>query len=375
MITAGSVMMVRGLAARVTPDRTGAHGSDAATRSLAPVGKTTPAAPGERSDVAGPPADVQAPYLAHDQTPVAAIGSGEDTVAPTEPPSPSVPPTPPVEAGLPAVPVVDQVMKARLREIHARGLERGMRPDVFAKIGDSITVSTYFLTPFGCPGHTLGDHANLAETIAYFQTVELQGAGAANGCDAANAFTRASLAAGRGWIAVQVLSPMPAPPADCPPPDDTPLRCELRQIRPSIALVMLGTNDLHQRVGVRGYRASLATIASELESAGVIPVLSTIPHRLDSQAANARVGDYNAAVRSVAEEAGLPLWNYWRALDGSDMARGGMEPDGVHPNAYAHGGSLTERGLRYGHNQRNLTALQLLDKLRRIVIEDGTPED
>jgi hypothetical protein len=293
---------------------------------------------------------------------------------PTEPPTPVEPPTPPAEASIPIVPTIDAAAKERLRQVYARGQELGLQSGVFAKVGDSITVSSYFLDDFGCGGERLGDFADLADTVDFFRAATVSGPGAPERCASINAFTRASLAAGRGWIAVQLLSPMEPGVPDCPPPDDTPLRCEVRQIRPAIALVMVGTNDVHQRIGLRSYQASLATMTSVLLDLGVIPVLSTLPHRLDSQSANARLGDYNAVVRTVAQEKGVPLWNYWRALEGPDMVRGGMEPDGIHPNAEQHGANLSPQGLRYGYNQRNLGALQVLDKLRRIVIEDGPPD-
>lgn len=307
--------------------------------------------------------------------PVWSEPAGAPTEAPTaSPATPAEPPTPPAEAAIPIVPSVDAAAKARLREVHGRGLELGAQPGVFAKVGDSITVSTFFLADVGCGHERLADHVDLAATIEFFRAAPLPGDGAAGRCAAVNSFTRASRAAGRGWIAVQLLSPMDSPDPECPPPDDTPLRCELRRIRPAIALVMIGTNDVHQGVALRSYRASLATVTAELLERGVIPVLSTLPHRTDSWSANARIGDYNAVVREVAAEAGVPLWNYWRALQGPDMVRRGMEPDGIHPNANAHGVNLSANGLRYGYNQRNLGALMVLDKLRRIVLEDGAPD-
>jgi lysophospholipase L1-like esterase len=137
---------------------------------------------------------------------------------------------------------------------------------------------------------------------------------------------------------------------------------------------MLGTNDLHNRIDLSAYDSALDRITRELLDFGVVPILSNIPHRTDRQSAASRVGDYNAVVREVAARNQVPLLNYWRALRGPEMARAGMEPDGIHPNAHAYGASFTERGQRYGYNQRNLTALQTLDKIKRIVYEDGPPE-
>jgi hypothetical protein len=108
-------------------------------------------------------------------------------------------------------------------------------------------------------------------------------------------------------------------------------------------------------------------------AAGVIPVLSTIPPRVGY---TERVSNYNAAIIAVAQAQQVPLWNYWRTFQGSTMVNGGLDPDGVHPNIYlgAEGADFTTNGLKYGYNQRNLTAVQVLAAIKRIVIDDGVPD-
>ncbi|MCX6015271.1 MAG: hypothetical protein NT020_06755 [Chloroflexales bacterium] len=51
-------------------------------------------------------------------------------------------------------------------------------------------------------------------------------------------------------------------------------------------------------------------------------------------------------------------------------------PNGIHPNIYSgdQGANFATEGLRYGYNQRNLTAVQVLAVIKRIVIDDGTPD-
>ncbi|WP_176236179.1 hypothetical protein [Candidatus Hakubella thermalkaliphila] len=51
-----------------------------------------------------------------------------------------------------------------------------------------------------------------------------------------------------------------------------------------------------------------------------------------------------------------------------------MSNDGIHPSVYvrdgrAEGGYLTKEALQYGYNMRNLTFLQMLSKVKDIVIE------
>ena len=327
--------------------------------------------------VGGPPDTAGA--VAEAQTPTHTPTEGDpptpsDTPTITNTPEPTLTPTPAVELGLPVVPVIDAAMKDRLRAVHQLGLERGMRPDVFMKVGDSITVSGYFLTGFGCGSYDLGPYVDLAGTVAFFGAAELPTTGSVARCDAGNSFTRASRSAGRGWVASAVLTEARSPKLDCLPPNNTPLRCEISLIKPGTAIVMLGTNDLHNLVDLKWYEAALDGTVRELLEAGVVPVLSNIPHRRDREWAASRVGDYNAVVREVAARHQVPLINYWRALQGPEMVSGGMSPDGIHPNVYGNGTTFTERGLQHGYNQRNLSALQTLDKIRRIVLQDGPPE-
>jgi hypothetical protein len=89
-----------------------------------------------------------------------------------------------------------------------------------------------------------------------------------------------------------------------------------------------------------------------------------------------RVATYNQIIADVAAEKNVPLWNYWAQLQGSSMINYGMHSDGIHPSVYngADGAVLTSTGLRYGYNQRNLGAIQVLDKLKTVVIDNGSPD-
>ncbi|HYN87208.1 MAG TPA: GDSL-type esterase/lipase family protein [Ardenticatenaceae bacterium] len=277
----------------------------------------------------------------------------------------------------PIIPVIDAPMKARLRGIFLAGQALGRRPGVFAKVGASATQASAFLRYIACGQANLDSHDELSATIAFFGSTTFAHETAGVPCGVTNSFSRDSLSAVSGWSADRALRPFSHPPAGCLP-GDGPLRCELRLTRPSIALIMYGTNDLERYNNLDYYRANLTRIVTETIAMGVIPVLSTIPPRLDDPVLGARVATHNQVVVEVARAQRIPLWNYWRALQGPEMVNQGIGLDGIHPNQYPGCGSLycqpvnfTIRGLRFGYNQRNLTALQVLDKLRRIVIENG----
>lgn len=229
-----------------------------------------------------------------------------------------------------------------LRAIHAAstGSDR-----VFAKIGDSHTVSTSYLACFVGAAVDLGGR-DLAATVAQFA-----------GSDAAgtSAFARTSLAATIGWAAFQALAGTP-----------TPIDQELAAITPAFATVMFGTNDIgYGRIDRFG--RNLATIADGLLAQGIIPVLSTIPPRDDSATADAEVPHYNAIARGIAQTRGVPLVDLHREL--VVLPGHGLGGDGLHlESAPAGACQLTPTGLTHGNNLRNLHVLTTLDRLRRTVL-------
>lgn len=282
------------------------------------------------------------------------------------------PPTPPI------LPTIDGAMKVRLRGTFVLGRQFGNRNAVFAKLGDSITESDSFLKDIGCSEEVLGDHRPLEPTMQFFRAVNLPREYTDVWCEKSNSFSRASAAATSGWSADDVLRVLDPPVAGCPPPYATALKCELHLLRPSVALIMFGTNDLARHNRPELFQRNLNTIVSGCTRFGVIPVLSTIPPRLDSAQMGARVAAYNAVVMDVARSQQVPLWNYWLALQSEGMINQGMSEDGIHPSippgSSSGAADFTAGGLRYGYNRRNLTAVQVLQKIRRVVFANGRPD-
>lgn len=299
------------------------------------------------------------------------------TPTPSQTPPPTDTPTPGPEAGLPIVPPIDAAMKDRLRAIHLDGLARGNRPDVFAKIGDSITASRFFLVDVGCGGSRFDatrEQAALAGIVERFRAVPVGPGGSDGPCGPHNSFTRRGFAAASGWTAGQVLAPLGGEITICPPPFDTPLRCELETIKPSIALIMFGTNDLQQRIAPARFREMISRIAAESIQAGVIPVFGTIPPRADAAWSAGLVGAYNGAIVDAAGEAGVPLWNSWRAMAEPAAAGRSLAPDGIHPSVAGRPADFRGEAVLGGYNGRNLGALQVLARISRVVLDDGPPE-
>jgi lysophospholipase L1-like esterase/uncharacterized protein YraI len=244
-------------------------------------------------------------------------------------------------------------------DIYQRGQTLGNRPDVFAKVGDSITVSNHMLHPIGEGHYDLDEYNYLQPVIDYFSHESVR---------QGNAFTNTSVAAGVGWNAAAVLLPKFADPSQCQA-DESPLACEYRIIQPAWALIMFGTNDVGYVPEV-DFQHNLERIVQISTDMGVVPVLSTIPPRVGYEEAVVR---FNQIVREVARENAIPLWDYHYAM--AAYAETSLTFDGVHPSMPARGHDdvaiFREANLPYGYVLRNLSALHVLDALwHEIVLED-----
>lgn len=241
-----------------------------------------------------------------------------------------------------------------IQQVYVAGRMQGNRPNVFAKVGDSITESILTLNPVGDGIYSLGEYAYLQDAITFYASGETG--------EGENSFNRLSRAAKVGWTTYGVLDPEAGNPADCKP-GEMPLLCEYRLIQPSAALILLGTNDVGG-VGAGAYRENLSRIVELTEARGIIPILTTIPLRADYEA---RVQEFNNIVVAVADEYTIPLVDYGGAMQA--LGDSGLDLDGVHPSVPPRGfngaADFSADNLYYGYVLRNLTALQMLDAVWR----------
>ena len=228
-------------------------------------------------------------------------------------------------------------VSAAARAIYQRGLALGNNPRTFSKIGDCNSVAPFFLAPFDKGEYALGNtYAYLQATIDNF----------------AGSFDRDGAAAHDGLNTASIFDPTWADPALCQA-NESPVACELRVQRPSLAIVSLGTNGGWQTNAE--YEGNMRRLLDLMISRGVLPILST---KID----NLEGGDrFNQIVIQLALEYQLPLWDFataGRALPGSGLA------DTYHPSwgrAYYDAATPPLRGWQV----RNLTGLQALDAVWR----------
>lgn len=245
--------------------------------------------------------------------------------------------------------------------------------DVFLKAGASSTVSGNTLYCFASEDSTdLRAHASLAGALAYFR------GGDAAGSDP---FGRDTLAAESGRSAAWVVGGSPSP-----------LDQEWDAINPRWALVHYGTNDMNLGAthgsAMVSFHEAMMTLVDDMLGRGTVPVLFGITRRGDSATANLWVESYNAVIRGMAQSRQVPFIDLYEAID--PLPEHGLSSDGIHLRAFGDGACrLTEEGLQWGYNMRNLVALESLDRGMAVVVDDaisldedaprfsgdGTPED
>jgi hypothetical protein len=228
------------------------------------------------------------------------------------------------------------------REIARTGIRMGNNPRAFSKVGDCQNVPSLFLASFDDPRkYSLGeDYAHLQDVIAWF----------------ADSYSRESLAVRGGLNAASVLSPIWADPEVCES-GETPLACEYRVHKPIIAVISFET---WWEKSPEDYERYLREIIQLTIDMGVVPILSTKADNIE--------GDHriNAAIVKLGVEYDIPIWNFWRSVQG--LPDGGLHEDGFHLTYAANHFDDPVRMLS-AWPRRNLTALMALDTVWRGIIQ------
>jgi len=243
------------------------------------------------------------------------------------------------------------------REIYAHGQMLGNNPNIFSRVGDSITVYVPFMYYFGTGDYNLtGKYDYLEQTIDYFNTPTLDG----------NSFTSSTIAAVGGWSSEAALNYERTDYELCFD-FEAPLECEYRLKKPSIALIMFGTNDVLWD-DLEMFEKNMRLIIQFSIDKGVIPVISTIPPFYLTRGTASHEYPYNLVIAKLAREYNIMLWDYWKSL--LPLPNSGLFDDGVHPNfgwEYMTT-DFREENLQYGMVVRNLEGLQILDQIREKVL-------
>ncbi len=225
-------------------------------------------------------------------------------------------------------------------QIFQRGQKLGNHPNAFSKVGDCGSTPAWFLGDFdrGPRYYNLGHYTYLQEVIDHYH----------------GSFNRISLAALAGYNTASVLTPLWSDKKHCGM-DESPLECEYRVQKPAIALITLGANDVFH---LDSFEVQMRKVIETTIQHGIIPVLATKPDNVE--------GDHkiNRIIVSLATEYDIPLWNYWLAVQ--TLPNHGLQEDGVHIT-FASNDFSNPLNLEAGWPIRNLTALQVLDQLYKVL--------
>lgn len=193
-------------------------------------------------------------------------------------------------------PVLPQTISGSLREVYQRGLENGNSAMAFSVLGDCQSEPDVFMGIYDSDPtvvQTLPIH--LQETVSQFS----------------GSYDRYSPTVKGGTTEGALLWTMWNDNLEgkCTA-IETPLECELRVQRPSIAFIHVGT---HWETRNEHY---LTIIIERLLENGTVPILVT---KADNLELDERVNNNLAA---LAEKYDLPMWNFWASVQ--DLPRHGL---------------------------------------------------
>ena len=192
---------------------------------------------------------------------------------------------------------------ANVQAIFARGQALGRDPHTFSKLGDSVALTSHYLTKFDEGRYNLGsDYAYLQPAIDHY----------------AGSFARYGVAIRVGLHAWSVFDPLWANKEWCEPNEDM-LTCEFRLNNPSVLLIRLGSND-----NGPGFGVNLRQVVEFSIENGVIPILGTKADRFEGEG-----NENNLAIRAIAEEYQVPLFDF-DLVAGTLPGRGLGSDDDVH---------------------------------------------
>lgn len=269
--------------------------------------------------------------------------------SPTATPVPSPTPLGPLEInGIPLASIapMSPEMAASVMSIYARGQELGRNPNAFSKLGDSTILNPHFLGPFDQGDYNLGEFDYLQPTIDRWQ----------------GSFERHGVGAHHGLHSWTVFDPMWADEKWCEAGEHL-LACEIRLQNPSVIFVRLGSNDAGSP---GGFRYNVKEVIEYAIENGVIPIIGTKADRFEGSNEN------NDILRALAAEYEVPLWDF--DLLAETLPGRGLDTDNVHlvidelPHDYT-----VPEAFQRGHAMQDLTALIVLDQVRRIIEETASP--
>lgn len=276
-----------------------------------------------------------------------------------------------------SVPAIEGPVRDRVQRVFKRGRELGRNPRAFGLVGDSITVSTDFLSAFGKNSvrkvemsDWVKDQISLStgETVVDWFRGGVAETSAGVEHDPFTCYRAAKVGARASWACEIEES-------------RTPIAELVARVNPAYAVLTFGANDAAYRAAspesvADEFEKNLTNGVRLLEEAGVVVIVSNEMRHGDQPGVkacpkDAPQNDWHVAVNTNATSAraaelacreGLPFIDLRHALDAATNF--GLGKDGVHLTTFQRGaGILDEQGLDCGNNIRNLVTLIALARV------------
>jgi hypothetical protein len=241
---------------------------------------------------------------------------------------------------VPIIPDINPLMEI----VYQLGQEKGNRPNVVTKVGDSVIQNPYYLRPFSQPDVQLGAYDYLKPAVDFFGP----------------SLAESSIAAQQGMSSYVIFDPLWANPSLCLP-NETPLACEYRVKQPAVAFISFGPNDVLSMTD-KEFAEQMRKVVQESLNAGVIPVLTTFStdpaYQYYPQSMN-----FNLRLVEVAQEFAVPIINLWLAA--RPLPAYGLDVDSIHYLQTGFTNIKFDSGLEswYGVGLQNLLAIRTLYEL------------
>jgi uncharacterized protein YraI len=246
-------------------------------------------------------------------------------------------------------------IRSAMQAVYRRGLARGNNSRIFSRIGDCLVGHVWFLYQFGGGQfYDLGQYGYLQNVISNFMVSPRPGV--------ANPFVTIGQAAHGAFTSAAVLDPVWADQSICKN-DESPLKCEFRTSKPSVAFVMFGVVDV-QAMSAGQFNTYLRQVIEQTLAQGVIPIMTTAP---ENPAFAVKAHQFNGIVISVASQYNVPLINLRDAI--WHMPNHGLHADGIHLSpgeGFVHADLVS---LPDGFSVWNLLALQSLDNVWKQIMQ------
>ena len=243
-----------------------------------------------------------------------------------------------------AVPVISEVSTAMLG-VYRYGQALGNHSAVISKVGDSVSTNPLYLNPISRADYDLGPYDFLEDTINYFGP----------------SLNETSIASRIGMTTYVVFDPLWADKQQCEP-GESPLHCEYRLMRPSIAMILFGPNDVRHMTDTE-FDVQMRQLVDETLDLGIIPVLSTFSVDPDDELWWQSI-NFNLRLSEIATDYEVPLINFWAAA--RLLPEYGLDEDAIHVanSGFPNLKYSTGHEAWYGTSLQNLLAMVMLDELR-----------